>query len=113
MMKNCKFNSKMLKYLINDMMDLEKNDKMQFDLFNQFFDLQKTIKRSFDKLGYLADEKDINLSLKIENRILPFIKNINGDEGRYMKILLNFISNAFKFTPRHGDITVTIQPVEG
>ena len=41
MMKNCKFNSKMLKYLINDMMDLEKNDKMQFDLFNQFFDLQK------------------------------------------------------------------------
>ena len=61
----------------------------------------------------MAYEKNIDLSLIIDDKLYPFIRNINGDEGRYMKILLNFISNAFKFTPRHGDITVTIQPVEG
>jgi hypothetical protein len=31
----------------------------------------------------MANEKEIDLSLNIENNILPFIKNINGDEGRY------------------------------
>ena len=59
----------MLMNLINDMMDLAKTEKMQFELFNQFFDLQVTIERSFENLGYLANEKEIDLSLKIENKI--------------------------------------------
>ena len=47
-MQNCKFNSKILINLINDMMHLEKNDKMQVEIFDQFFDLEKTIKSLFD-----------------------------------------------------------------
>ena len=50
-------------------MDLAKTEKMQFELFNQFFDLQLTIERSFENLGYLANEKEIDLSLIIENNI--------------------------------------------
>ena len=69
--------------LINDMMDLAKTEKMQFELFDQFFDLQLTIERSFENLGYLANEKEISLSLYVDNKILPFIQNINGDEGRF------------------------------
>ena len=99
--------------LINDMMDLAKTEKMQFELIDQFFDLKLTIERSFENLGYLANEKEINLSLKIDNKILPFVKNIKGDEGRFTQIFLNFLSNAFKFTPKKGNITVTVQPVQG
>lgn len=49
------------------MMDLAKTEKMQFELFNQFFNLQTTIEKSFENLGYLANQKEINLNLKIEN----------------------------------------------
>lgn len=66
-MESSKFNSKMLINLINDMMDLAKTEKMQFELFNQFFNLQTTIEKSFENLGYLANQKEINLNLKIEN----------------------------------------------
>jgi signal transduction histidine kinase len=38
-LNNCKFSSKMLLNLINDMMDLAKTENMKFDLNNQFFDL--------------------------------------------------------------------------
>lgn len=67
-----------------------------------------TIERSFENLGFLAKEKEIKLSLNIDNKILPFVKNIKGDEGRFTQIFLNFLSNAFKFTPKRGNISLTV-----
>jgi signal transduction histidine kinase len=49
-------------------------------------------------VGFLAIEKEVSMSLKIDDLLLPFVKNINGDENRYTQILLNFLSNALKFT---------------
>ncbi len=88
----------MLINLINDMMDLAKTERMKFDLNNSFFDLEQLVERSFENLGYLAIEKEVQMSLKIDDQLLPFVKNINGDENRYTQILLNFLSNALKFT---------------
>ena len=68
------------------------------DLNNNFFDLEKLVERSFDNLGYLAISKEVNMSLIINDQLLPFVKNMNGDENRYTQILLNFLSNALKFT---------------
>ena len=88
----------MLINLINDMMDLAKTERMQFNLNNSFFDLEKLVERSFDCLGYLAISKEVQMSLIINDQLLPFVKNINGDENRYTQILLNFLSNALKFS---------------
>ena len=63
--QNCKYNSKMLINLINDMMDLAKSERMKFELYNSFFDLQQLVERSFENLGYMAIEKEVNLGLKI------------------------------------------------
>ena len=73
----------MLINLINDMMDLAKTENMKFDLNNKLFDLTQTIERSFDNMGYLSKDKKVSLILNIEDKILPFIKNLVGDEGRY------------------------------
>ena len=64
-------------------MDLAKSEKMKFELNNQMFDLQQIVQRSFENMSYMAYEKNINLSLKTDDKLYPFIKNINGDEGRY------------------------------
>ena len=49
-------------------------------------------------MTYMAFEKNIDLNLKIDEKLVPFIKKINGDENRYTQILLNFLSNALKFS---------------
>ena len=46
---------------------------------------------------------------KYEN--LQLIKSIMGDGVRMMQILLNFVSNALKFTNRGGCITIKIEVV--
>jgi signal transduction histidine kinase len=53
-------------------------------------------------MSYLAFEKNVDLRLKIDEKLYPFIININGDEGRYTKIILNFLSNALKFSNEMG-----------
>jgi signal transduction histidine kinase len=62
-------------------------------------------------MGYLALEKKVRLILNIDDKMQPFVKNLIGDEGRYTQILLNFLSNALKFTPPNGLISVTIEPI--
>ena len=37
-----------------------------------------------------------------------FFKNINGDKLRYMQILMNFLSNAIKFTNVGKNIVIRI-----
>ena len=83
MFENCRYCSKLLLNLINDMMDLAKSEKMKFELNNQLFDLENTVQRSFENMTYMAFEKNIDLSLKIDDKLYPFIKKINGDENRY------------------------------
>ena len=61
----------------------------------------------------MAIEKKITLSIKIDNKLKPFIKNLKGDEGRYTQIFLNFISNALKFTPNNGNVTVFMNQLPG
>ena len=38
-----------------------------------------------------------------------FLKRIIGDERRYLQILLNFLSNALKFSQKNGTISVNLR----
>jgi signal transduction histidine kinase len=100
----------MLINLINDMMDLAKSEQMKFDLNNEYFDFTVTVNRAMDNLTYLGNKKLIKQSCVIDPRLIPFLKNINADENRYTQILLNFLSNSFKFTPPNGSISVEVNP---
>jgi len=53
-------------------------------------------------MEHLASEKKIDLSLKIDKKLKPFLKNLKGDENRYTQLFTNFISNSLKFTPNNG-----------
>ena len=111
-LENCEYCSTMLLNLINDLMDLAKLEKMKFQLNNSFFDLTKTIKAAFGTLGYFSKQKKIEPTLKIDDDILPYFNNLFGDETRFTQIFLNFLSNAFKFTPNEGNISVEIKAID-
>ena len=51
----------------------------------------------------IARDKHLNLSVKFDNDLRPVL----GDDDQLRRVLWNLISNAIKFTPRGGNVTVT------
>ena len=41
-----------------------------------------------------------------------YLMEISGDDNRYLQILLNFLSNALKFTPASGSVKIEVALID-
>ncbi|MFN6945208.1 MAG: PAS domain-containing sensor histidine kinase, partial [Cytophagaceae bacterium] len=88
--------------MINDILDLSKlsSDKMIFEKIP--FNLQELMDRLSKTFEFKAKEKHLKFSINIEKDIPNYLI---GDPYRLNQVLLNLLSNAFKFT-EEGEIAI-------
>ena len=99
-----KGNSKRLLQLVNQLLDLSKLEAGKLKLEaskNNIVSFVKGIALSFESL---SEEKDITLKILSDKEFIE----VYFDKEKMIKILSNILSNAFKFTPQDGKITVSI-----
>ncbi|SHF73062.1 response regulator [Pedobacter caeni] len=91
--------------LINDILDLSKIESGKVDLTIENVK-PESIKHGMESLfTELARSKKIQFKTIIEQ---PLPESILTDQARLEQIVKNLLSNAFKFTPEYGHITLTI-----
>jgi CheY-like chemotaxis protein len=85
--------------IINDILDFAKLEAGKLRLERRAFNLEALICGAFDVIRPLADEKNLDLSYQ-----LPPDDGLDykGDEHRLRQVLVNFLSNAVKFTDEGG-----------
>lgn len=94
--------SRHLLQLINDVLDLAKVESGKMEFRPEPVDLGKVITEVRDILRGLAASKRI----RIELQIAPTLPTATLDPAKLKQVLYNYLSNALKFTPEAGRVTV-------
>lgn len=101
--------SKHLMSLINDVLDMSKIESGKIQLKSELFDLCLFLENIENIYKVQADERGINFEVNPEGELYEFIE---GDSLRLNQILTNLLSNALKFTPNGGSITLTVKELK-
>jgi PAS domain S-box-containing protein len=96
--------SQHLLQLINDVLDLAKVESGKMEFHPVLVDLQKDVREVCDILRSLAGAKNIPIAIEIA----PDLGDIVLDPSKLKQVLYNYLSNALKFTPDGGQITVRV-----
>ena len=95
-------NSDRMLKLVSQMIDFNKLEHNKLPLSVQLTDANDSVREIVDIFSVGAEQKGISLSVEgADHPLLTWL-----DRDKFEKIMYNLLSNAMKFTPPHGSITV-------
>lgn len=97
--------SKSLVNIINDILDFSKIESGKLGIEHIDFESHKEFNMTKELFQAKADEKNINLQINY----IEVPNYLKSDILRIKQITNNLLSNALKFTPEDGNITITIE----
>ena len=94
--------------LINDILEMARLEHGQVQLEHRQFDLRECVEECLSAFRIQAERehKTLREEFQVERTALL------GDDFRIQQVLNNLLSNAFKFTPEHGTISLSVQQLD-
>ena len=90
--------------LINEILDLSRIEAGRYQINEEPVQLEHVAEECCHMMEMKARGKEINISTKFE----PDMPRLLADDKAVRQIVLNLLSNAVKFTPRGGDIEISV-----
>ena len=94
--------------LINDILEMARMESGQVRLEQRQFDLKGCVEECMSTFRIQAEKEGKNLVEHFHVRRTSLL----GDTFRIQQVLNNLLSNAFKFTPKNGTITLSIEQLD-
>jgi cell cycle sensor histidine kinase DivJ len=94
--------------LINDVLDMSKIEAERFELSREEFDARDALSAVLRLMRGQADRAGVSLRGVLPKDEIP----VSADRRALKQIALNLISNALKFTPRGGSVTVSLHGLD-
>ena len=91
--------------LINDILDMSRIEAGKVELENAPFSLKELGNKLYDMFARNLETRGIKYSVNYEGLT---VDDVVGDELRISQVIINFLSNAVKFTSR-GEVSVTFR----
>ena len=101
--------SRHLLVLINDVLDMSKIESGKLELRNEPFDFTSFVESVTNVIAPQAADRDVEFQVTL--RGVPDAA-FSGDLLRLNQVTMNLLSNALKFTPAGGSVTLRITPLQ-
>lgn len=92
--------------LINDVLEMSLIENGRMELHNEGGNILDTVKTSYQMFCSQMEEKKISYTLDTDGIDNPYFVY---DKIRFARVMLNLISNAYKFTPKGGRVSVILR----
>lgn len=92
--------------LVSDLLDISRIETGRLKLDVKRVALSSVVEETLRTLRKHIEDKQQTLQVDVPDD-LPEVK---GDKSRLIQVLANLVSNAYKYTPSGGQITVTVRP---
>jgi PAS domain S-box-containing protein len=89
--------------VINDILDMTKVEAGTYQLREDVFDVAKVVGEAVAQVQNLAARNELTVRIEMADG-MPFLF---ADERCLRQVLINFLSNAIKFTPKGGDVAAS------
>ncbi|MBQ6154045.1 MAG: amino acid permease [Ruminococcus sp.] len=99
------FSSKHLLSLINDILDMSRIEHGKVELHNAPANLITLVDEIYNLFALQMESKKLTFTVDYSKVTDP---NVICDKHRLNRILANLVSNAYKFTPEGGSVTLTL-----
>ena len=90
--------------LINDLLDLSKAETEMLSIYEERFDLATTADAAAELMAPQATERKVDLVVSSTPKEIW----VNADERMVRQVILNLVSNAIKFTPERGLVSLEV-----
>lgn len=98
-------NVRLIRSLLDDLLDLTRITLGKIYLKKEFINLNKLLRESLESFASKAAEKHQEFNYTLDDEPLY----VFGDGTRLEQVFANILTNAHKFTPEHGNITVNLR----
>jgi PAS domain S-box-containing protein len=98
--------STLLKH-VNDLLDVSKLDAGKMGVHYAEVDLAQHVRLVAGHFEALAPQRDITYQVDVPERLVAEV-----DADKLERVVLNLLSNAFKFVPAGGRVRVSLQPMD-
>ena len=95
--------------IVEDVLDVSRIVSGKLRLKTQTLDLAPVVAACVETVQPAAEAKGIALHAVVEPQPAPVI----GDPDRLQQVMWNILSNAVKFTPNGGTVSVRLEPADG
>lgn len=104
-------NADQLLVIVNDILDLAKMEAGKLDMHFETLDAEALLQQALTLNESYIEQCGCHAILKMDDQISGVM--IKGDKQRLLQVISNLLSNAAKFSPQGGEITLCVEKSQG
>ena len=98
-----------MKRLLDDLLDVTRITRGKFELRMEPLDLRAPIEAAVESTAPLYADRGVRLELSVPKVPMP----VRGDSSRLMQVIVNLLSNAANYSPRHSTVRLVVTLDDG